>query len=98
MDGGFSKSTATISGGAERAADRRGKAQTEVETPFLLPMLFALQSDELRLLPLAAALARSSRGLWNDERNEFHVHATAAQGLPTGTKWSIRTVHMLSLD
>jgi hypothetical protein len=82
---------------AERAAERRREALTEVETPFLLPMLFALQSDELRLLPLAATLGRASRGCWNDERNEFHVRTTAVRGLAAGTKWSVRTGHMLSL-
>ena len=76
---------------------RRQSRQQEEETPFLLPMLFALQSDDLRLLPLAATLARASRGHWNEERKVFHVASTPARGLAAGTEWSLRTNYMLSL-
>jgi hypothetical protein len=81
----------------ELTAIRRRNEQLEVETPFLLPMLFALQSTDLPLLPLAATLARASRGRWNEERNEFHVTSTAQRGVAAGTEWSLRTGHMLSL-
>ena len=71
----------------------------EEETPFLLPMLFALQSTDLPLLPLAATLARATRGHWNAERNVFHVSnpSPAARGVAAETEWSLRTAYMLSL-
>jgi hypothetical protein len=64
--------------GQGNSVARRRSRQQEEETPFLLPMLFALQSDDLRLLPLAATLARASRGHWNEECNVFHVASTPA--------------------
>ena len=79
-----------------RAAQTRDR-RMEVETPFLLPMLFALQSTDLPLLPLAATLARASRGYWNTERDIFHVRTPTEQGVAAGTVWSLRTARMLSL-
>ena len=81
----------------ERAAARTKERRMEVETPFLLPMLFALQSTDLPLLPLAATLARASQGHWNTERNTFFVSNAAVKGVASGTEWYMRTANMLSL-
>ena len=49
----------------QRQQQRQGK---EIETPFLLAFLFALQSKALPLLPLACTLGKASKGAWNPER------------------------------
>ena len=81
--------------GARCSTDK--ERRMEVETPFLLPMLFALQSTDLPLLPLAATLARASQGHWNTERNTFFVSNAAVKGVASGTEWYMRTANMLSL-
>ena len=48
-----------------------GATNIETEAPFLLPLLFAIQSSEFPLLPLALA---GSSGAWQlgSEQNNFH--------------------------
>ena len=77
-----------------------GTKNTETEAPFLLPLLFAIQSTEFPLLPLAAALAAAARGSWDQSRTIFTVATPKTlrlDSLAAIPEWGIRTRPMISI-
>jgi hypothetical protein len=78
-----------------------GATNTETEAPFLLPLLFAIQSSEFPLLPLAASLAAAARGSWDQSRTIFTVAEPEVQLMLDSQaavqEWGIRTRPMISI-
>ena len=73
---------------------------TETSAPFLLPLLFAIQSTEFPLLPLAASLAAAARGHWDQSKTIFIVsvpEVLSMHDLAETPEWGIRTRPMISI-
>jgi hypothetical protein len=77
----------------QRQQQRQGK---EIETPFLLAFLFALQSKALPLLPLACTLGKAAKSSWNPERTIFMVATEGRYGVSMDSAWELETEEMAS--
>ena len=79
-----------------RAVHDPGGAHSVVECPFLLALLFALQSDSFPLLPLAFTLAEAARGYWSSDLRTFTVDRSRHIGFDVGWEWLVSTENLPS--
>ena len=79
-----------------RAVHDPGGTHAVVEFPFLLALLFALQSARFPLLPLAFTLAEAARGYWSQDLRTFTVDRSRHVGFDVGWEWLVLTENLPS--